>query len=125
MMNIHSVPVFNGDTVVVHHNVFRKYYDMKGKEKFSSSKIRGTTYLASHLEVFAFNSGDGWKSIEPYIFMSSDQTHNGEVLVSYIGSEDDGIIPGERLYYRPDSEYEFIIDGVKMYRVPKSNICAT
>ena len=26
-----------GDTVYVHHNIFRRYYDMKGKEKNSST----------------------------------------------------------------------------------------
>ena len=38
-------PIEAGDTLVVHHNVFRSYYDMKGKERKSMSHLKDNLYI--------------------------------------------------------------------------------
>ena len=35
----------SGDTVIVHHNVFRRWHDVKGREKNSRSFFNESTYL--------------------------------------------------------------------------------
>jgi len=117
-------PIEVGDSAIVHHNVFRKYNDVKGREKFSHSMIRSTVYRADLLQVFAFNrNGSGWESVYPYLFFSTDNKHFGKILISSPESRSQGFSEGEKFYYKPGSEYEFRIDDVSMYRVPQKNIC--
>jgi len=52
-----------GDTVIVHHNVFRRWYDAKGKEKNSRAFIDETTYVVSLDQVFLYKSKDKWKAV--------------------------------------------------------------
>ena len=45
-----------GDTVVVHHNVFRRWHDVKGKEKNSRSYFNENTYLVNFDQIFLIKS---------------------------------------------------------------------
>lgn len=125
-------PVSIGDTVVVHHNVFRTYFDMKGKEKKSFSHIKDNIYYLELDQFYLYKSNGGeWNANPPYCFV---RPLNKE-QVSQI--EEAGIkeaLTGEIVYsncfdrgsiisFQPDSEYEFKIDGEKLYRMFDKNIC--
>ena len=43
-----------GDTVIVHHNVFRRWLDIKGKEKNSRSYFNENTYLVRQDQIFLY-----------------------------------------------------------------------
>ena len=43
-----------GDTVLVHHNVFRRWYDVKGVEKNSRAFFNENTYIVSIDQIFLF-----------------------------------------------------------------------
>ena len=43
-----------GDTVVVHHNVFRRWHDVKGKEKNSRSYFNESTYFITQDQIFLY-----------------------------------------------------------------------
>ena len=116
----------DGDEVIVHHNVFRKYSDIRGTEKFSSGLIREGMYSAEPIEVFAYRTpGSKWTSISPYIFVYPNRTSFGSVAITNTEHELEGITEGTELFYNSISEYEFVIEGEKMYRVNVRNICAT
>ena len=128
-------PIKNGDTIIVHHNVFRKYYDAYGEEKYAAGLITDNKYSVEIGQIFLYKSeGDDWQTFEPYCFVSPIANDDGMANVSekelygimeyttpYIDSI--GIKSGDRIAFRPDSEYEFNIDGKKMYRVNSNNIC--
>ena len=44
-----------GDTVIVHHNVFRRWHDIKGKERNSRSFFNENTYLVKEDQIFSAN----------------------------------------------------------------------
>ena len=112
-----------GDTVIVHHNVFRRWYDAKGEEKNSKAFIDETTYVVSLDQVFLYKSKDKWKAVDGFCFVKpikqkdkldqeSEQSCVG--IVKYT----DGVNNiGELVGFTPFSTYEFIIEGQKLYRV--------
>jgi hypothetical protein len=118
--------VKDGDEVIVHHNVFRKYNDIRGKEKFSSGLIREGMYSAEPIEIFAYRSPESkWTSISPYVFVHPNRTSFGSIAITNAEHESEGITEGTEFFYDAISEYEFVIEGEKMYRVNVRNICAT
>ena len=48
----HKVKV--GDQVIVHHNVFRRFHDVRGNEKNSKSYIDDKNYLCNVDQVYAY-----------------------------------------------------------------------
>lgn len=118
--------VKDGDEAIVHHNVFRKYNDIKGKERFSSGLIREGMYSAEPIEIFAYRTpGSKWTSISPYVFVHPNRTSFGSIAITNSEYEAEGISEGTEFFYDAISEYEFVIEGEKMYRVNTRNICAT
>ena len=133
---IYNGPVKEGALVVVHHNVFRKYLDIKGKEKFASTLFRDNLYTASDLEVFAYKNdwNDEWTPIDPYCFVepiaNDDEMFNGSEKAlhgvmkysnEYLKSK--GVDAGTKVGFAPESEYEFNLDGLKLYRIKSDSIC--
>ncbi len=58
-----------GDTVIVHHNVFRRWYNAKGEERNSKAFIDETTYVVSLDQVFLYKSKDKWKAVDGFCFV--------------------------------------------------------
>ena len=56
--------------VVVHHNVFRTYLDMKGRKRKSNEYFRDEQYLVNPNRIYMYNEGDGWKTTEEYCFIN-------------------------------------------------------
>jgi hypothetical protein len=131
-----TTDVLPGATIVVHHNVFRKYNDMKGKEVFASGLIKGDVYSVDPYQVFMYkNPGDSdWTTLDPFCFVSpvkndveldikSEKELYGTMEYPNKYLSELGIKKGDTIGFRTDSEYEFNIDGKKYYRVNSNNIC--
>ena len=50
-----------GDTVIVHHNVFRRWHNVKGKEKNSRSYFDENTYLVKEDQIFLYKTNEKWQ----------------------------------------------------------------
>lgn len=116
-----------GDEVIVHHNIFRKYSDMKGREKSGSAHVFENYYVVDDMELFLYRNSNGeWKAPSPYMFVSplpSDDMGSFKKLYGTIEySSDPNINSGEIVSFQPDSEYEFKIDNKLMYRMYKRNL---
>ena len=57
-----KTPIKNGDEVIVHHNVFRRWHDVRGKEKNSTSYISEDLYKVNIDQVFAYKHKKEWKA---------------------------------------------------------------
>ena len=112
-----------GDTVIVHHNVFRRWYNAKGEERNSKAFIDETTYVVSLDQVFLYKSKDKWKAVDGFCFVKPIKQRDKldqEVEQSCVGivKYTDGVNSiGELVGFTPFSTYEFIIEGQKLYRV--------
>ena len=112
-----------GDTVIVHHNVFRRWHDVKGKEKNSRSFFNESTYFINHDQIFLYKRKDKWIAPKGYCFVKPlkaiDQFNiESEKPLQGIVKYSDGTVEvNELVGFRPKSEYEFIVDGERLYRV--------
>lgn len=129
-------PIQIGDIVVVHHNVFRIYYDMKGRDKSSWSFINNETYIIDDTQLYLYKHKDEWKSVNPYVFvepilqeekMFMDVTYEESFkgYLRYVPENDLGLYEGQKIVFEPESEYEFKIGDKRLYRMKLNNICLT
>jgi hypothetical protein len=112
-----------GDTVIVHHNIFRRWYDVKGEEKNSRSYFNESTYFITQDQIFLYKRKDKWKAPKGYCFViplkANDQfnTDSEKPLQGIVKYSDGTVKVGDLVGFRPGSEYEFIVDGERLYRV--------
>ena len=112
-----------GDTVLVHHNVFRRWHNVKGVEKNSRSYFNETTYFINPDQIFLYKRDKKWTCPKGYCFVmplkATDKFNiESEKPLQGIVKYSDGTVEvGDLVGYRPSSEYEFIVDGERLFRV--------
>ena len=91
-----ATPVKQGDIVVIHQNVFRRFYNMQGKQTNSRSYFKDDLYFASVDQVYLYKTKEKWLSINDRCFvMPIKET---ELLVNYKEANNIGILKiGNRL----------------------------
>jgi len=110
------------DIVIVHHNVFRRWHNQHGVEKNSRSYIDEETYLVQPDQIFLHKDTE-WRAQKGYCFVAPIKSTNNlnvdieRPLVGIVKYTDGTVNKGDLIGFRPSSEYEFIIDGQKLYRV--------
>ena len=121
-----------GDVVYVHHNIFRRYYDMKGKEKNSSTFFKDDMYFCSPDQIYMHNL----KCHLDYCFVKpvlnkdhfknqKEQSNIGIVKYGNSLLNDLRITPGTLVTFTPYSEFEFIIEGERLYCMKSNDIAIT
>ena len=58
-----------GDIIIVHHNVFRRWHNVRGQEKNSRSYYKDDKYFVREDQVFAYKRNNKWKATEGYCFV--------------------------------------------------------
>ena len=112
-----------GDTVVIHHNVFRRWHNVKGIEKNSRSYFNESTYFINHDQIFLYKRNNKWTAPKGYCFVKPlkaiDQFNiESEKPLQGIVKYSDGTVKiNDLIGFRPKSEYEFIVDGERLYRI--------
>ncbi len=119
----HSSELSVGDTVLVHHNVFRRWHNMLGEEKNSRSYFEEGKYFVNQDQIFAYKKNNNWKSLEGYCFIKPikpiDQfsLDKERPLIGVVKYSDGTVDVGDLVGFKPSSEYEFILDNERLYRV--------
>tara|TARA_Y100001938_G_scaffold56139_1_gene78305 strand:+ start:147 stop:728 length:582 start_codon:yes stop_codon:yes gene_type:complete len=112
-----------GDTVIVHHNVFRRWHNVKGIEKNSKSYFNENTYLINKDQIFLYKTKDKWIAPKGYCFvkpLKAIDKFNVECekpLQGIVKYSDGTVNVNDLVGFRPSSQYEFIVDGERLYRV--------
>ena len=112
-----------GDTVIVHHNVFRRWHDVKGVEKNSKSYFNESTYFINKDQIFLYKRKNSWIAPKGYCFVKPLKAINqfnieSEKPLQGIVKYSDGTVEVDDLVgFKPSSQYEFIVDGERLYRV--------
>ena len=111
------------DTVIVHHNVFRRWHDQYGIEKNSKSYFNENTYLIKEDQVFLYKRNNKWSAIKGYCFVQPIKERNNleinqeESCIGIVKYTDGTYKKGDLVGFTPFSTYEFIIEGKRLYRV--------
>ena len=112
-----------GDEVIVHHNVFRRWNDVRGVEKNSRSYFDESTYFINHDQIFLYKRDEKWTAPKGYCFIKPlkavDQFNiESEKPLQGIVKYSDGTVEiNDLVGFNPSSEYEFVVDGERLYRV--------
>jgi len=122
-----------GDKVVIHQNVFRTFYDMKGKKKKSRSFLKDNYYLCALDQIYLYKNNKGWNSINDRCFiqpikdnqdLTLDKERSLVGILKYGNSSLEAlkINPGDLVGFKPNSEWEFLIDSERLYCMKSNDI---
>jgi hypothetical protein len=123
-------PIKPGHLLIVHHNAFKFYNDMKGNRRSGRSFLRDDLFFVDDEQFFMYHDGSTWNAVGRFCFVKPvpatesyiDKPFTYEPLMGmmiypndYLRSQ--GISRGDIVCFTPESEYEFEVDKQTMYRV--------
>ena len=118
-----------GDEILIHHNVFRRFNDIRGEEKNSRSYFKEDQYFVDKEQIYLYKQNGKWKSIDDYCFVKPIKSYDifntepEQPLVGVLKYTNKNLPEVNSLVgFTPNSEYEFIIDNERLYRVRTKDI---
>ena len=117
-----------GDIVYVHHNIFRRWYDQKGRERNSRSYYEENKYFVNNDQIFLYKRGKEWICPQGYCFVQPIKDNSKlsveieKPLVGIVKHTDGRAELNSLVGFRPNIECEFVIDGKRLYRIPSQFI---
>ena len=121
-----KTPIELNDIVLVHHNIFRRFNNMKGKEQNSRSWYKEDQYFAQLDQIYLYKKNNKWKCLKGFCFVkpiiNTDKFNieKEEELKGVVKYTDGTVDKNQIVGFHPDSKFEFVVDGERLYRV-KSN----
>ena len=126
----YSGDIVPGDILLVHHNVFKFYNDIKGVERSGKSYLFDNIFLIDSDQYFMYKHNDQWfcdgmySFVEPVKAAKSEidrnivnETLTGSMVYLSDYAKSQGLSEGDHVIFSPDSEYEFRVDGRLLYRI--------
>tara|TARA_R100001463_G_scaffold23342_1_gene56070 strand:- start:1125 stop:1673 length:549 start_codon:yes stop_codon:yes gene_type:complete len=115
----YSSPVKVGDEVYVHHNIFRRWYDQKGRERNSARYFKDNLYFCGPDQLYMYDN----KSHLDYCFVrpvdNSSYLHNRKEQpnegIVHTCPKNQYVKVGDHIIFKPDCEFEFLINKEKLY----------
>jgi hypothetical protein len=118
-----------GDELYVHHNIFRRWYDQKGKERNSSTYFKDNMYFVLPDQIYMYNNKChlDYCFVKPivsknYLKAEKEQPNVGIVKYTNNALEAIGITPGALITFTPNSEFEFIVNNERLYCMKSNDI---
>ena len=129
----YKTPISIGDEIIVHHNIFRRWYDMKGNERNSAKYFKDNLYFADVDQVFLYKKQAKWISFNDRCFVKplknndsfkTDKTKKlfGILKISNSSLEALGLNVGDTVSYPPKRDWEFVLDGELLYCMKSNDI---
>ena len=122
-----------GDIVLIHHNVFRVFYDMKGVKKNSRSYFKDDLYFCAVDQIYLYKNTEDWKSFGDRCFVMP--LKNEDILTNDKEQKLIGILkygnnslkalninPGDIVGFTPNSEWDFIVDEQRVFCMKSNDI---
>src|SRR5210317_2587711 len=113
-----------GDLLLVHHNVFKFYNDMKGRQKSGKSFFKDDLFFIEDDQFYMYKHDGNWYSHDRYCFIKPIDAKKSYIMKpfkeeplmgvmrypnEYLISK--GVKEGDTICFEPESEYEFDVDG--------------
>ncbi len=128
-----TTPIKVGDSILIHHNVFRRWYGMDGKRKNGKAFFKDNLYFVSIDQIYLYKNKGDWRSINNRCFIkpienkSQFKSQKEEKLIGVlkIGNkvlEGLGVSEGDLVGYKPYGEYDFLIDNERLYCMKSNDI---
>ena len=128
-----TTKVKKGDVIVIHQNVFRTFYDMKGQKKKSRSYFKDDLYFCAIDQIYLYKNSDGWNSFGDRCFikpikdndsltLDKEQKLVGILKYSNSSLEALEINQGDLVGYTPNGEWEFLVENERLYCMKSNDI---
>ena len=128
-----NTPIKKGDKVVVHHNLFRRYYNIKGKSVNSSKFFKDNLYFAEISQVYLYENNNKWNTTHEYCFvkpilennvLNSSKLKKNTGILKYGNNTLEAleIMPGNLIGFKPNREFQFVIDNELLYCMESNDI---
>jgi hypothetical protein len=120
--------IIKGDKIIVHHNLFRRYYNMQGKSVNSSKYFKDNLYFAFPSQIYMYYKNNKWNTHENYCFvkplLEGKKIIKNKGILKYGNSslETLEITPGDIVGFKPMREFEFIINNELLYCMESNDI---
>jgi co-chaperonin GroES (HSP10) len=122
-----------GDKVIIHHNVFRRFYNIKGVQKNSRSYFMEDLYFLNEDQIYLYGDTGKWKAYGDRCFIAPientdqfklDKERKLIGILKYDNSSlnELNINRGDLVGYTPYGEFDFIIDGERLYCMKSNDI---
>jgi hypothetical protein len=131
-------PIQVGDILLVHHNVFKYYNDMKGMQRSGKSYFKDDLFFVEEDQYYMYKHNDKWNAYGRFCFVVPVPVEESyiykplteEPLVGIIKYPNEyltskGVKKGDKVSFKPESEYEFSLEGEKIYRMFDHQIVMT
>jgi len=122
-----------GDIIIIHHNVFRVFYDIRGNKKRSRSHFKDDLHFCSADQIYLYKNAEDWKSFGDRCFVmplknkdtlrsQKEQDLIGILKIGNSSLKALNINPGDTVGFTPGSEWDFIIDDQRVYCMKSNDI---
>ena len=122
-----------GYEIIIHHNIFRRWYDIRGKERNSSQYFKEDLYFCKPNQIYLHKKENNWVPFMNRCFVMPIKETDSLLTdvekkcvgILKIGNNDLealNINPGDLIGYKPGREWEFIIDGKRIYCMKSNDI---
>jgi len=122
-----------GDIILIHHNVFRVFYDIRGNKKNSRSYFKDDLYFCELDQIYLYKNTGKWKAfgdrcfVKPiknkdYLNVDKEQKLIGILKYGNSSLEALKIHEGDLVGYTPYGEFDFVIDGQRLYCMKSNDI---
>jgi hypothetical protein len=122
-----------GDEIMVHHNIFRRWYDVRGNERNSGQYFKEDLYFCKPDQLYLYKKDQKWFAIgdrcfikpiknNDHLSMDLEQKYIGILKISNSSLEALGISPGDLVGFKKGREWEFIVDGQRLYCMKSNDI---
>lgn len=127
----YDLPIKKGDIVYIHHNVFRKFYNMKGKQQNSRSYFKDGLYFCSPDQIYLYERGNKRKAFLDRCFVKPLSSNNlDNKILNNLGVlyYDNDILNKLKIYegdivsFPNLREWEFVIDNQLLYCMKSKDI---
>lgn len=129
----YSTNIKVGDIIIIHHNVFRRFYDIRGNQKNSRAYFMDDLYFCDLDQIYLYKSNDKWQTVGDRCFikplknidhlkLDKEQKLIGILKYGNNSLEELEISEGDLVGYTPYGEFDFIIEGERLYCMKSNDI---
>ncbi len=122
-----------GDLIMIHHNVFRRWFNIKGEEKNSKAYFKDNLYFVQRDQIYLYKRNNKWIAFDDRCFVNP--LKNNDIIDANLEQHLIGILKygnsslealkiseGDLIGYKPYGEYDFIVDGKRLYCMKSNDI---
>ena len=122
-----------GDEVIVHHNVFRRWYDMKGAERNSAMYFKEEQYFCTIDQIYMYKKNGEYEPNLDYCFVKpvvnkdkfnvdKEKPLTGVMKYTNNKLKSLGVNNEDLITFSPYSEFEFLINDQRLYCMKSNDI---